>query len=105
MSSKVEEVVKSLQKFSEDFPEEFQKFIALVSAPYSFFDVKTREIIITTILAAKGYENEFKFHLNELMRSGFTKEELKNFLLLLLIYLGAPRFLQVLRWCKEEGKL
>ncbi|MEM2330785.1 MAG: carboxymuconolactone decarboxylase family protein [Candidatus Jordarchaeales archaeon] len=100
-----DEALKAFQKFSEDFPEDFQKFTTFASKPYMFFDPKTRELIITTILAAKGYESEFKFHLNELMRNGFTTEELKNLLLLLLIYLGAPKFLQVFRWCKEEGKL
>ncbi len=105
MSYKGEEALKTFQKFSEDFPEAFKKFTAFAAEPYSFFDPKTRELIITTILAVKGYESEFKFHLNELMKNGFTTEELKHLLLLLLTYLGAPKFLQVFRWCKEEGKL
>ncbi|MBS7288017.1 MAG: carboxymuconolactone decarboxylase family protein [Candidatus Freyarchaeota archaeon] len=105
MSPKGEEALKAFQKFSEEFPEDFKRFTAFAAKPYAFFDPKTRELIITTILATKGYESEFKFHLNELVRNGFTVEELRNLLLLILTYLGAPKFLQVFRWCKEEGKL
>lgn len=100
-----EETIKIFLKFSEEFPEDFEKFTIFAAKPYTFFDPKIRELIITTILATKGYEGEFKFHLNELIRNGFTTEELRNLLLLFLIYLGAPKFLQLFRWCKEEGIL
>ncbi|MEM4945914.1 MAG: carboxymuconolactone decarboxylase family protein [Archaeoglobaceae archaeon] len=100
-----EEAIKTFIKFSEEFPEEFEKFVAFSAKAFTFFEPKIRELIITTILATKGHESEFKFHLNELMKAGFTKEELKNLLLLFLTYMGAPKFLELFRWCKEEGKL
>ncbi|MBS7288016.1 MAG: SDR family oxidoreductase [Candidatus Freyarchaeota archaeon] len=62
MSPKGEEALKAFQKFSEEFPEDFKRFTAFAAKPYAFFDPKTRELIITTILATKGYESEFKFH-------------------------------------------
>ena len=105
MGSKGEEALKAFLKFSEDFPESFKKFTAFTADTYTFFDPKIRELIVTTILAVKGYEAPFKYHLNELMRNGFTIEELKNLLLLILTYLGAPKFLQVYTWCKEEKVL
>ncbi|MCX8172002.1 MAG: carboxymuconolactone decarboxylase family protein [Archaeoglobaceae archaeon] len=101
--SKGEEVMNTFLKFSKEFPEDFERFTIFAAKPFTFFDPKMRELIITTILATKGYESEFKFHVNELMKSGFTTEELKNYLLLFLVYLGAPKFLQVFRWCEEEG--
>lgn len=101
MLTSEEETVEIFRKFSELYPEEFQKLTELGAVGYAGFDPKTRELIISSILAAQGYEGEFKFHFGGLVKSGLTKEELKAFLLLILVYLGTPRFLEVLKWCED----
>jgi len=101
MSKSGEETIKIFKKFSELYPEEFQKVVSLGTAGYAGFDPKTRELIISSILASQGYEREFKFHFGLLIKNGITRDELKSFLILLLVYLGVPRFLEVLKWCED----
>lgn len=103
MMTSGEELMRIFRKFSELYPEEFQKVTALGAVGYTGFDIKTRELIISAILASQGYEAEFKVHFEGLIKNGLTKEELKSFLLLLLVYLGTPRFLEVLKWCEDLG--
>ncbi len=96
------EPLEIFKKFSEDFPEVFKEFMDLIDVVYSKIDPKTRELIIVSILAVEEFEDGFKFHLQELIKRGTTKEEIKSLLLILLPYLGISKFLKVFKWCKEE---
>jgi len=96
------EPLEIFKKFSEDFPEVFKEFMDLIDVIYSKIDPKTRELVIVSILAVEEFEDGFKFHLQELVKRGTTKEEIKSLLLILLPYLGISKFLKVFKWCKEE---
>jgi 4-carboxymuconolactone decarboxylase len=55
-------------------------------------ELKTRSIIVITLLLAKGAEDELKHHLKVGMRNGLTKDEIREMLLQVCFYAGGPTF-------------
>ena len=54
-------------------------------------DRRTRSAVTVAMLAALGCEHELGMHLHAGLRNGLTREEIKEVLLQVAVYAGAPR--------------
>ena len=54
-------------------------------------DRRTRSCITVAMLAAQGSEHELALHVRAALRNGVTVEEIKEILLQVAVYAGAPR--------------
>lgn len=98
-----EEPIPEYKSFRKNFPNLSEKFEELVdqSLKKSELSRKTQELIIIALLAGK-FENGFKFHVNEAIKHGATKDEVTGTLMLLLPYCDISTFLKALSWAEEE---
>ena len=80
---------------ADAFTADFQEYItraawgAVWSRPG--LDRRTRSCITVAMLAAQGSEHELALHVRAALRNGVTVEEIKEILLQVAVYAGAPR--------------
>lgn len=70
-------------------------------------ELKTRSIINIAMLAATGNEHELKLHLTGALRNGVTKDEIREILIQVGAYAGAPRAVSAFKAAREafaQGK-
>lgn len=77
-----------------DFDRDFQEFI-IESAWGSAWarpglDLKTKQMIVISVLAALGREKELSFHINASHNSGITRDEMRELLIQIAPYAGIP---------------
>lgn len=64
-------------------------------------ELKTRSIINIAMLAATGNEHELKLHLTGALRNGVTKEEIREILIQVGAYAGAPRAVSAFKAARD----
>jgi 4-carboxymuconolactone decarboxylase len=80
---------------ADAFTADFQEYItraawgAVWSRPG--LDRRTRSCITVAMLAAQGSEHELALHVRAALRNGVSVEEIKEILLQVAVYAGAPR--------------
>ncbi len=80
---------------ADAFTADFQEYVtraawgAVWSRPG--LDRRTRSCITVAMLAAQGSEHELGLHVRAALRNGVTVEEIKEILLQVAVYAGAPR--------------
>jgi alkylhydroperoxidase/carboxymuconolactone decarboxylase family protein YurZ len=107
MSIWKQEPIDEYKEFTKNFPELSEKFGELIRAimEQTKLDKKSKELIITALLAAQQFENGFKFHVKEAQNRGASREEILETILLLLPYGNVSSFLKSLWWIKDLGIL
>lgn len=77
-----------------DFDRDFQEFITQTAWGSVWtrpgLDVKTRHLLTIAMLAALGKEHELELHVRATANTGVTPGELKETLLQVAVYAGAP---------------
>ena len=107
-----EAVEKRMSAFGE-FGEPLQHIINA----YAYGDVwsrtalppATKSLVMVGMMAAAGYPNELRVHLNGAVKNGATPEQIQEVLLLLTLYCGIPASNEAHRIAaevlREHGKL
>jgi 4-carboxymuconolactone decarboxylase len=91
---------------TDDFTADFQEYItrsawgAVWSRPG--LDRRTRSCITVAMLAAQGSEHELAWHARAALRNGVTVEEIKEILLQVAVYAGAPRANRAFSIARDE---
>ena len=91
---------------ADAFTADFQEYItraawgAVWSRPG--LDRRTRSCITVAMLAAQGSEHELALHVRAALRNGVTVEEIKEILLQVAVYAGAPRANRALSIARDE---
>lgn len=77
-----------------DFDRDFQQFITETAWGSVWsrrgLDIKTRHLLTIAMLAALGKEHELELHIKATRNTGVTPDELKEALLQVAVYAGAP---------------
>ncbi len=102
-----QEPIVEYKEFTKNFPELSEKFGELIRAimEQPKLDKKSKELIITALLATQQFESGFKFHVTEAQNRGASREEILETILLLLPYGNVSSFLKSLWWIKDLGIL
>jgi alkylhydroperoxidase/carboxymuconolactone decarboxylase family protein YurZ len=105
MSIWKQEPIAEYQEFMKNFPEISEKFGELIRAimEQPKLEKKSKELIITALLATQQFEDGFKFHVKEAQKRGASREEILETILLFLPYGNVSSFLKSLWWIKELG--
>ena len=87
-------VDKSIEQ-KTDFDADFQNFITegawgSVWAREGALSLRDRSLLTLTLLASAGHDEEFKMHIRACKNTGATKEEVKETLLHMGVYVGVP---------------
>ena len=87
-------VDKSIEQ-KTDFDADFQDFITegawgSVWAREGALSLRDRSLLTLTLLASAGHDEEFKMHIRACKNTGATKEEVKETLLHIGVYVGVP---------------
>jgi len=81
-------------KNATDFDRDFQELITETAWGSAWsrpgLDLKTRHMIVITVLTALGRENELALHINASHNSGITEEEMRELLIQIAPYAGIP---------------
>jgi len=81
-------------KNATDFDQDFQELITETAWGSAWsrpgLDLKTRHMIVITVLTALGRENELALHINASHNSGITEEEMRELLIQIAPYAGIP---------------
>lgn len=87
----VDRAIADADAFTADFQEYITRAAwgAVWSRPG--LDRRTRSCITVAMLAAQGSEHELALHVRAALRNGVTVEEIKEILLQVAVYAGAPR--------------
>jgi len=89
-----EEHVERSWKNATDFDRDFQELVtesawgAAWSRPG--LDLKTRHMIVISVLTALGREHELTLHINASHNSGISQDEMKELLIQIAPYAGIP---------------
>ncbi|MBI4228477.1 MAG: carboxymuconolactone decarboxylase family protein [Deltaproteobacteria bacterium] len=100
-----EKFIQNLNEISPDFSR------YLIEYPFGDIydrpglDVKTRELVTLSALAALGYaEPEVKAHIKVALNSGVTREEILEIFIQISVYAGFPAAINALLSAKEVFK-
>lgn len=88
-----EEHVERSWANATDFDREFQEFIteaAWGAWSRPGLDIKTKHMIVISVLTALGREKELTLHINASHNSGITKDEMRELLMQIAPYAGIP---------------
>jgi len=89
-----------------DFDQEFQELITEVAWGSAWarpgLDLKTKHMIVISVLAALGREKELKLHIKASHNSGITQDEMKEVLIQVAPYAGIPASLTAFGIAKEH---
>ena len=87
--------VDNVKKETTDFDADFQDYITKnawgdVWAREGVLTLRDRSLLTLTLLAAAGHDKEFEMHVRATANTGATKEEVKETLLHMAVYIGVP---------------
>ena len=87
--------VDNAEKETTDFDADFQNYITKnawgdVWAREGTLTLRDRSLLTLTLLAAAGHDKEFEMHIRATANTGATKEEVKETLLHMAVYIGVP---------------
>ncbi|MBI2419044.1 MAG: carboxymuconolactone decarboxylase family protein [Ignavibacteriales bacterium] len=97
------QIPKKYRKFTEDYPEVAKAYEELGSSVHSSgpLDEKTRALIKLAISTGARFEGAVHSHTRKAVKSGCTKEELRQVALLALPTIGLPSMMAALSWIDD----
>ncbi len=87
--------VDKAEKETTDFDADFQDYITKsawgdIWAREGVLTLRDRSLLTLTLLATAGHDKEFEMHIRATANTGATKEEVKETLLHMAVYIGVP---------------
>ena len=100
-----DEIAKAMEGLPDDMGREVAEFLTEFYfgdiCTRKGLDMKTRELMIISILTTSGNMEQLKSHINGAIKAGNTKEEITASIIQCLPYVGFPNTLNALKVLKE----